>query len=261
MKIKKYILVSVTAIAAAIVLLPAVASAQSLSDQVPPLTEEPTQANPSSSPEQVAAENFCGKGNGGEETACRKGFRTGYTGAGTLEATCTNRSEYGPLQKASCKKGYEAAQTQAGLHTQAGANDPLAKYGGKYPCGKKDPAGKGSVVLTKFNIGCLGTKYTGNSLSPIEDMAYALLRFLSAGVGVVLVIAIIWSGIQYSASEGNPEATQAAKGRIQAVFMGLIFYLFSFALVQYLVPGGVFNSAGISSETNIAMIQLTKDRA
>lgn len=96
-------------------------------------------------------------------------------------------------------------------------------------CGKGD-----SRITTKFNFGC-----NGADDNPIVDLAFAIIRFLAAGVGVVVVISIILAGIQYSTSEGNPEATMKAKRRIQASLIALVIYIFTFAIVNYLVPGGL----------------------
>jgi hypothetical protein len=109
---------------------------------------------------------------------------------------------------------------------------------GKYQCGKGD-----TTVNTKFNFGCLGDESSEDSLSPIMDIAYAIIRFLSIGVGIAVVASIIYAGIQYSASQGSPEETQAAKNRIQNAIIALIFYMFIYAIVQFLVPGGLFGAA------------------
>ncbi len=103
--------------------------------------------------------------------------------------------------------------------------------GKQYTCGSGEDA-----VKTRIDLGC-----TGKVENPIIDMAYALLKFFSFGVGLVLAASIIWAGIQYSSSQGNPEATQAAKNRIQNAIIGLVFYLLIFAAIQFLVPGGLFN--------------------
>ena len=99
-----------------------------------------------------------------------------------------------------------------------------------YQCGGGDDA-----VKTQFNFGCQGKG------GVIEDFAYAIIRFLSYGVGLVLAASLIYAGIMYSTSSGNPENTQAAKKRILNTMIGLIFYIFIFAIIQYLVPGGLFN--------------------
>lgn len=66
------------------------------------------------------------------------------------------------------------------------------------------------------------------------------IRFLSAIVGIVIVAGIIIGGIQYSVSADEANAVNAAKKRIFNAVLALVVYIFMFALLQYLVPGGVF---------------------
>jgi hypothetical protein len=65
-------------------------------------------------------------------------------------------------------------------------------------------------------------------------------RTLSFIVGIVVVTMIAVGGVQYSASRDNPQATQEAKTRIRNAVLALIMYLFVFAFLQWLVPGGIF---------------------
>jgi hypothetical protein len=145
------------------------------------------------------------------------------------------------VKKANCgDKPTQAEQTRCKEDAANRFSEPKAKQTGSFTFGEKPEAkgvcGEGeNAVETRFDFGCTGEG------TPIQDFAYAIIRFLSVGVGLVLVASIIYAGIQYSSSEGNPEATQAAKKRIQNAIIGLIFYLFIFALVQYLVPGGLFD--------------------
>ena len=88
---------------------------------------------------------------------------------------------------------------------------------------------------TSIDIGCSGQ---GN---PITDMTYAVIRFLSAGVGLVIVGSIVVAGIQYSASGGDPQAAAKAKSRISSTLTALVIFIFSYALLNYLIPGGFFN--------------------
>ena len=90
-------------------------------------------------------------------------------------------------------------------------------------------------VVTAINIGCKGV---GN---PITDMTFAIIRFLSAGVGLVIIGSIIVAGIQYSASNGDPQAAAKAKSRISSTLTALVIFIFSYALLNYLIPGGFFN--------------------
>ena len=137
--------------------------------------------------------------------------------------------------------GYQETHEQQTKEVQErmkGGKDQKNFYGA--PVKGKDKCGNGeNAYWTKINFGCLGDDAPGK-MGPIEDLTYAIVRFMSAGVGVIIVISIIMSGIQYSTSEGNPETTAAAKNRIQAAVVGLIIYIFAFSLIQYLVPGGLF---------------------
>lgn len=131
---------------------------------------------------------------------------------------------------------------------------------GEYVCGTFDDDEKN--VHTKFDFGCIGTQYAKNgqgpkNVSPILDLTYAFVRFLSVGVGIVLAAAIIISGIQYSMSEGNAEVTQKAKARIRSAILGLAIYIFAFSILQYLVPGGVFNASSWLNENALQLILRT----
>jgi len=67
------------------------------------------------------------------------------------------------------------------------------------------------------------------------------LNLLSVLVGVVAAISIIYGGIQYTTSGGDPQKVSAAKKRITLTIVSLIAYAFLFGFLQFLVPGGLFN--------------------
>lgn len=106
-------------------------------------------------------------------------------------------------------------------------------------CGKQADDGSGSEVILSINVGCRGESWP-TPINPIVDMAFAFIRFLSAGVGLVIIASVIWAGIQYSVSRGNPQTTEAAINRITNTFFALMLYIFIFAIANFLVPGGMF---------------------
>lgn len=106
-----------------------------------------------------------------------------------------------------------------------------------YQCGNL--SNEKDNIPTTLNFGCLG-KRGPPGLGPIQDMLFALIRFASVGVGIAITASIIYAGIQYSSAEGNPEATQKAKLRIQNTVIGLMVYIFAFSVLQYMIPGGLF---------------------
>ena len=77
--------------------------------------------------------------------------------------------------------------------------------------------GSGSTAVpVAFDFGCTGT---GNA---IIDIAFAIFRFLSYGVGLIVIGSIVVAGIQYSASRGDPHATEASIKRVSNAGVGLL---------------------------------------
>lgn len=65
------------------------------------------------------------------------------------------------------------------------------------------------------------------------------INFASALVGVAVVASIIIGAIQYGSSAGDPQKATAAKNRIRNSIIALLTFLFLFALINFLVPGGL----------------------
>lgn len=196
---------------------------------------------------QAAA--FCGSDSASSpDGACRNGYRHGYRGDESMERACGDDRTvpYNTKEKKDrCKKGYVKGQEAKAVASGKG------KLGqsGEYVCGTYDEEERN--VKTVFDFGCLGTDFAASKkaglntdkfeeLSPIMDMLFAVIRFLSVGIGIVITIALILSGIQYAGSEGNPEASAKAKKHVQDALVGLVIYIFAWSILQYLVPGGVF---------------------
>ncbi len=93
----------------------------------------------------------------------------------------------------------------------------------------------GGDQSVEFNID-IGCKGQGN---PILDILFAAIKFLSYLVGLVLVGSMIVTGIQYSASRGNPDATAKMILRILHIAGAILLYVFAFAILNYVVPGAL----------------------
>jgi len=76
--------------------------------------------------------------------------------------------------------------------------------------------------------------------NPLVDDIQTVVNILSAGVGIVVVIMIMVGGVQYSIAGDNPAALTAAKKRITDALIALFAFAFSFAFIQWLIPGGIF---------------------
>ena len=76
--------------------------------------------------------------------------------------------------------------------------------------------------------------------NPIIRNLNTVVNVLSGLVGVVVVGTIILGGIQYAMAGDKAEAVSAAKQRIINGLIALLAFLFIFAFLQWLIPGGVF---------------------
>ena len=65
------------------------------------------------------------------------------------------------------------------------------------------------------------------------------IKLLSAVVGILVVLSVIIGGVQYSAAGSDPQQVAAARKRIGNALLGLVAYIFLFALLNWLVPGGI----------------------
>lgn len=90
-------------------------------------------------------------------------------------------------------------------------------------------------VTTSIDLGCI------NKGNPIADMTFGIIKFLSAGVGIVVVASIIVGGIQYTTSAGDPQKTAAATKRIRESLIGLLVFIFAYAILNYVIPGAVLH--------------------
>lgn len=76
--------------------------------------------------------------------------------------------------------------------------------------------------------------------SPVVHDIQIIVDFLSALVGIIVTGVIILGGIQYTLAGGNPSALTAARQRITNGLIALFVFLFIFAFLQWLIPGGIF---------------------
>lgn len=68
-------------------------------------------------------------------------------------------------------------------------------------------------------------------------------NILTAGVGVVAVGAIIYAGFLYATAQDKADQTKKALDMIRNTAIGLVLFAFMFALVNFLIPGGIFTTA------------------
>lgn len=93
----------------------------------------------------------------------------------------------------------------------------------------------GSSTSGKATIDIDGTS------SEISGLIQSILNIIYGISGVSIIGVIILAGIQYSSSNGNPQAVSAAKKKIQNAVLALVVLAILYPFLQWIVPGGAFN--------------------
>ncbi len=85
----------------------------------------------------------------------------------------------------------------------------------------------------------------GDSANPEDSGLWGVLilviNIMTAGVGVLAIAGFVYGGILYVSSGGSPEQVKKARTIFTNVVIGVIAFGGMFALLNFIVPGGVFN--------------------
>lgn len=76
--------------------------------------------------------------------------------------------------------------------------------------------------------------------NPILAYVGGFINFLIAGVGLIVTIMLGIAGIQYMAAQGNPSAIEGARKKVSNAIIAFVTFIFMYAILQWLVPGGIF---------------------
>ncbi|GAC1369612.1 MAG: hypothetical protein NVSMB39_1630 [Candidatus Saccharimonadales bacterium] len=66
-----------------------------------------------------------------------------------------------------------------------------------------------------------------------------ILKLVNGLIGGIIVLVLVIAGFQYIASAGDPTRIKDAKKRITNAITALILYMLMFAILNFLVPGGI----------------------
>lgn len=76
--------------------------------------------------------------------------------------------------------------------------------------------------------------------NPVTSLVLQIINFLAVGVGVVVVGGIVYGALLYTTSNGDSSKAQQGITTIVNAVIGLLLFIFTYAIINYLVPGGVF---------------------
>lgn len=76
--------------------------------------------------------------------------------------------------------------------------------------------------------------------NPIWGILIMAIKIMSVGVGILAVGGLVWGGILYASAGDKADQVKQAVTIITNVIIGLLLFVFLAAIVNFLIPGGVF---------------------
>lgn len=68
-----------------------------------------------------------------------------------------------------------------------------------------------------------------------------VINIMTAGVGVLALAGLVYGAVLYTSAGGSPEQVKKARNIFTNVVIGVIAFGGMFVLLNFIVPGGVFN--------------------
>ena len=85
---------------------------------------------------------------------------------------------------------------------------------------------------------------TDDGVGGVWGLLLLVVNILTGGVFIAAIGGIIYASVLYTSAGGNQEQVKKARTMITNVVIGIVAFALMFALLQWLVPGGVFNGNG-----------------
>lgn len=80
---------------------------------------------------------------------------------------------------------------------------------------------------------------TSSNCNLIQEYVVPTINLLGASFGLIAVISLIFGAINYITSEGDPQKVSKAKLRIRNTIFAIVSFMFLYAFLNFLVPGGI----------------------
>lgn len=78
------------------------------------------------------------------------------------------------------------------------------------------------------------------SSSGIWGVLLFALKVMTAGVGVLAVLGVVWAAVLYTTADDRADQVKKAKDMIWNVVIGVVAFGLMYALLNFLIPGGIF---------------------
>lgn len=169
-----------------------------------------------------AADSICNQGDMNKARAI-------FTDSCNKKADCIEKGAESVVDEVASKKPKNAQDAKDAL--TAAIKDKTPSGGGPSG-GGPGPSGGGPTAQS--------SNCDSNSCDLISLYVNPAISLLSVMVGLVVAGSLIMAGIQYTSASGDPQKISAAKSRITNTLMAFLVYIFLFAFMNFLIPGGLF---------------------
>lgn len=78
------------------------------------------------------------------------------------------------------------------------------------------------------------------SSSGIWGVLLFALKVMTAGVGVLAVLGVVWAAVLYTTADDRADQVKKAKDMIWNVVIGVVAFGLMYAFLNFLIPGGIF---------------------
>lgn len=92
-----------------------------------------------------------------------------------------------------------------------------------------------------ISCGNVDTDKEGVENTGLWSLLLTTINILTAGVGVLALGGIVYGAILYTSAGGSPEQVKKARTIFTNVVIGVVAFAGMYALLNFIVPGGVFN--------------------
>lgn len=86
-------------------------------------------------------------------------------------------------------------------------------------------------------------------IGAIGDLIKFAISVMTILIGVVATGGLAYAGIIYATAQDDQSKVSEAKNLVRNVIIGLLMYGFTIAIIGWLIPGSVINTAGDTSAT------------
>lgn len=103
------------------------------------------------------------------------------------------------------------------------------------------PANKNCGGISTSIIECDTSTAEGIEGTALWSLLLMAINILTAGVGIAALGGIVYGSVLYTSAGGNPEQVKKARGIFTNVAIGVLAFAGMYALLNFIIPGGIFN--------------------